>query len=1102
MRTIQWILTMMAGVLTAAVLHAAESDQFYFLARSAPADSMTAQAPEVVYLRWDVVEGSLPADIDRFVVKRDGTQIAAFPARTTMTAEAIAALYAPAEQARRKAETIAWLDDEGAQSDPPYRVDASNFAQVIYDHLHDENAPMWGMLAGRNDFNIARARYRGMIDASVAGGHTYRYELLAENNASGTPQYVRMGEASVAVGSVQPLPKVTDFEQVHGVGRCDAPERFKEHGTLYLNWSHPGTNKVEKYGNALMISGYDLYCTTTDTPPASPVDIAALASAGGYDSRGEPIMPSWLVKLNDRPVTISAEAHEERRYKGWNPPFSQLMLLPDDLREKGMGPGDRRYCFAVARDFTGNYSQTSDELNVTVPDMTPPPAPWNVWTTKYTHDDTFRLEWLNTDVANYYAEHTRGRKYCNLPTARLDKDLEWVGADQSCDANTTRRIALDPQEYLVYRFDSVAAAQNFKDSDGDGYSDSDESAPVAGAALLRLPGTACKYDAAGTLPYPNYLAARVAAVPAARIGGKSVVTFTDTEVPLHKGKYFWYRIATRDANGQLSELSQPVRAFFPKRALPDRPADRIGTKRCWYSAGSESTSNVEGGIPHPVFLDFSKKADYGTIGCASDERVLMTKTLRAEGYFAAQAKTAYLDAAECRRLNDINTRCSSEVAARFYKADGTKLAETTVSRWLCSFVYDEQSDSNLSEPSDTAELTAECGGEVEPPEDGTVTDEPIYLDPSGIDDCIKVGYRVNGVYYLEGTHCPPFGGLVPIETPQFGGGELCVEYELQNDNAESSMRFRAPCVIRPFTMKVFAPQAVSIVPSATEPSATIVWAPPKQTIVATMLEWYRKDGSSYHSDLVPYDKQNLSADGTQSLQVSITAPPPGSEWQEEWCFHARTLGKTGGAPEEAYSEWSDEVCAIRQPEAAVLPQYIPWPKIALPENDGSLNAGYFRYDGLPIIELTDTIDVEGEGCGRGIVPDCLYGANHCLVNGPIQGDCRLCKLLRDALGDSFAFVVYRQEADEPGAAGASAYYQVSPLIDRLYCSSASRVEDPFVTLVHYRVGDDVVDEYKMVYRDLFAHEIGKYYRYQIVYFDRKGEITGYKQTGWVQAVAP
>jgi len=69
--------------------------QFYLLAKPAPVASLTgtARSPEAVYLRWDLVEGALPADISGFRLYRDGTLIGDFPASGAMPEADIAALY-------------------------------------------------------------------------------------------------------------------------------------------------------------------------------------------------------------------------------------------------------------------------------------------------------------------------------------------------------------------------------------------------------------------------------------------------------------------------------------------------------------------------------------------------------------------------------------------------------------------------------------------------------------------------------------------------------------------------------------------------------------------------------------------------------------------------------------------------------------------------------------------------------------------------------------------------------------------------------------------------------------------------------------------------
>jgi hypothetical protein len=1089
MKSIQKLLTI--GIFLWASLtsisYGAAGDQFYFAGMNAPRASLSSVGanPESVYLRWDVVEGKIPADVTEFILYRNGNKIADFPATQTMNADEIGELYIGDDQDRRKRETIAWLDAEMMNSPSPHHVDNNNFALEIYNHLRSKDAPMWGMLASRNDFNIALARYRGYIDKTAVSGTTYTYELKAGNGSN----EVLIGKITLTAGSSDIIDRASDFAQVGHISRCDAPELYKEHATLYLNWSNPGSNSVGKYANALLISGYDLYRTKTETLPGYAVDMRSIAANSGYDATGNIVLPTELEKVNNQPIYISAKAEKEERYKGWNPPFSQYMELPETLEKASIKAGDQRYYFLVARDITGNYGLTQ-QLQVTIPDLTPPPAPWNIWTTRYSADNSFKILWTDVNLANYYASHKRGRKYCNLSTARLDKKLKFVAQNGSCENNKTQEISLDIGSYIVYRFDSVEDAKLFKDSDGDGYSDADEELhPDPSNTLLTLPGSACEYNATIN-GLTNYKIATVTPTPSRVVNAKAIIEFADAEPANYKNKFFWYRIATKSKSGQISDLSEPVRAFFPKHELPSRPQIGMGRRMCSYFIDQKDTGSL------PLFIDSTFDAAYGALGCETNEEdnIIMTSLAYDPAY-----KWGDLKRGQCDIVERLNITCrekdEGEPVVRFYNNKGELLKQQVINPALSCDIEDNKVHQDFN-------LTKTCRTSLESFNDGEQIDGQVYIDPTGITDCIKIGYRVDGAYYLEKTVCPPYTGLIGLAPPDIGGGEVCYSVTLQNSNAETSSAYRLPCFMIPIKKGVLKPLAVDINIFSSSSEADLTWAPPQQEIVGTMLEWYKKGvdikNNGYHTVLVP-PTDTLSPTNTQTLKVELTPEPSGSSWEEQWCFKARTLGKTGGGdPAEAYSEWSDEVCAMRRPAAVPPPQYIPWPKIPLPPKNEELEGMYLMFDGLPVIALSDPIDITGNGCGDGFLPMCdEYRQNSCFVDGDLSVDCDLCSLVEHSVVGKLHFIAYRQESIEPTHSDASEFYQVSPLIPKAYCHEHNNIDDPFVRMLH--IVKESGTYYKMFFIDRFPHKEKQYYRYQFVYFDTKGEITGYRQSNWLFA---
>ena len=119
----------------------------------------------------------------------------------------------------------------------------------------------------------------------------------------------------------------------------------------------------------------------------------------------------------------------------------------------------------------------------------------------------------------------------------------------------------------------------------------------------------------------------------------------------------------------------------------------------------------------------------------------------------------------------------------------------------------------------------------------------------------------------------------------------------------------------------------------------------------------------------------------------------------------------------------------------------------------------------------------------------------------------ICEKLKESLGEKLNFVAYRQSTKntaDPSAYGD--YVQISPLIDKLYCVSFYRngypdgvLQDPFIKLVNFNMGDPDWDGYRLVFSDRYPNIRDRWYRYQLVYFDANGEISGHRQTDWFQA---
>ena len=64
----------------------------------------------------------------------------------------------------------------------------------------------------------------------------------------------------------------------------------------------------------------------------------------------------------------------------------------------------------------------------------------------------------------------------------------------------------------------------------------------------------------------------------------------------------------------------------------------------------------------------------------------------------------------------------------------------------------------------------------------------------------------------------------------------------------------------------------------------------------------------------------------------------------------------------------------------------------------------------------------------------------------------------------------------------------------------SHLLDPYIALTNFTVADTQSFGTRAVFRDLYPFIANQHYRYQIVYFDKNGEIAGYRKTNWIQAL--
>jgi len=785
----------------------AGTGQLYFVGMTAPIGSLSAPGSEkaAVYLRWDVVDGEMPTEISKFIVRRNGEDIAELPAfidvagrrvAAVMPADEIEGLYGRTEQDRRKKETIRWLDSlldeqDNGKDDESIIINETNFAQAIHEKIDPSGQAydaFWAHMAARMDFNVARARYRAYLDMDVpAPGTSHDYELIGVMTDG---EETVLGKASVG-GAVQALPAATDFRSVL-LGRCDAPERYKDHGALALSWKPGDGSVMDTLAYSLVVVGYDLYrgnLPDDAIPSESLLDrnLRDEASRAEHTPDGR-VFFDGLEKLNDQPITIAGDAVIDSDGDGVadgedqcddSPlgarvnsvgclpadgdslnearpaPFFHFLRTAKEHAAEGIAPGDEHVYCLVGRDFTGNYTDTICRV-IRVPDMDAPPPPRAVQVLPDSPGGALRLSWDAVTVENYYEAYGNSRVFCNLDEAKETGRLCFVPRGKTCGSGGEICVDLETKAYLVYRFDDPTVAATFQDSDGDGYSDLDEHAvtdpehpaPVGYACSAETPDSPDLYA-----DLPNHLVSRVDPDEALVVlpSGRRIVEFQDAGPPVtNKGDVYWYRIAscgTVDCSpGSIGRLSPPVRGMFPERTLPDAPVFcssatdencvRLESRRCQYVA---EAVQIDSSLP--FVLDTSGKAMRVEVQCTRNGIPCSEgKPRLPDGgtfYFVKDAQSgesrAYLSSAYCGV--DVN---GAEVTLTVFDGRGRMMLQETPLRnaangSLCSLVG-------------IFEDCSATGGESDPEEWGGVIGLPFELRVP-----VKSGERVTLYREIGGT---------------------------------------------------------------------------------------------------------------------------------------------------------------------------------------------------------------------------------------------------------------------------------------------------------------------------------------------------------------
>jgi hypothetical protein len=1045
-------------------IQALAQGQFYFLATTATegATSSSGQGAKVVYLRWDVLEGKLPADVVSIMLYRDGELLLDKSINEVMGENEIADLYRYASQEQRLFETISRLKEVAIANGNDFNV--SQYAAAIRASLTDDNS-YYADMASKLDFNLAQSRYRAFIDRPAAGSYTYTLEA-----ANAFAEKATLGKLTLDTRINRSVLPVSDFKQVRQ-SQCDVPERAKDDYTVSLDWAAPGvTNITDKLASSIFVSGYDLYRSSANLDAAVTVapdkDIAQLAASSTHNERGE-VEIAGLEKVNTLPLMLNAEKGGEFEW----------METYDQLQKAGLKRGDRRAYYLVPIDFTGHYGATAKTI-VTVPDLTRPATPWDVTFFADEANNEMHISWDKIDLNNFLNAYSTHYRFCNALTAEADGVLEYVARDEYCETAVHRKISLDVVGYKVYRFDSFQMASNFVDSDGDGIANLIERLPDANKPDDQKQYMQCDYSAQPGLGIDFLVAANKPVDQPLRLSqvteellvntDRKRIVFRDTEPQSNKNDVYWYRIAAVTANDSFSLLTPPLRAIFPNRTLPDPP-------------------NITITHPGSVMNDCQVVAEKNPTAWSLTNNVRTSDemTLHCDGnsYAVDSVNSLNVENAGLCLNKDMQIACANATSRSI------SLPRVSGSGFYCQ--ADLPADLNLCSYGDQAIIEPVYGTGSVLVFEGSLVSGPLTITINApANSCISLQQTVDTQDSRVATSC---GTATPESlTYVTGSGFFCGYAVSHDENNNVSVPAMIPCPLArgstpkpPSMPKVIGQKLLSNI-------LRVSWKLPSEPLAATMIKVeHSKDGQptgAARMFSVPVAGRSNADRINHDISISKT---DGST--EKWCTSFQSVSPAHSGESSLTSGWTSPICTDKD---AALPTYLPWPEVPRTSVGEPLVFNTVSQTGLidPGVGnslFVDLFTMTGDAaCQYDAPPGQVFATVGCLNEGRFN--------INKELSSFTSFMVYRQSKN---AGTLGDWIQVSPLIEYAHWDETVISDRPFFILndpfIKLYQDTGAADQWTFVFKDNYPFINGLDYRYQIVFFGNNHDLKSVRKSDWI-----
>ncbi len=1062
----------------------ADDSQVYFVGKVAfsGGSSQVEQDNKVIYLRWDILEGDLPDDVKAIVLKKNNVTLLESNIGQIITREEIETIYAGTAQKQRLLNTITLLK-KYVLGNNLIDVDdfvASDFADKLIEILSNpSDHDAWIKLASRININIARARFRAYIDPVISNNPTYTLHAISTSGSTAL-----IGQLNIDPSKIAQLLPVTNFKQVPNES-CNVADSMKDHNTVVLDWDAAGTGETDHSitdmtSNAIQLSGYNLYRTTTNLPTgetAVPVmDIASLSAAAKHDQRGN------VSTLTSNGHTLERVNDYLLMSEGSSTDLNEAAFFetPEQLSAAGLKPGDIRAYYIVPVDFAGHLGVTQGTI-VTVPDKTRPATPWNVgFKIKGTAEPEAMLQWDKSTLENYTQKYSDVYVICSEENGKV----AFAANQESCDKPSYTHLNIS--EYIIYRFGSSTKALNFHDSDGDGVADVDE----------RPSDSQCNSEV--TSAGKNYRV-QTDAADMEKVGNK--ISFSDPLLvePDNIGKVFWYRLASKNSDGRISYLSSPVKAVFHDiftLAKPEFTAEIAGNCCEVTQIGKETTTpwsfTDEIGEHDTISLDFSNDS------FSPSESITLSEFSDPQSGLCYESLSG---PSQSPIRNFWGTKANRVLIYPGVSADDDSPAP------YCKVAL--HPDMNLCKAGAWQLVKKSCDqpltdGEIVEP-NSTILYTLASAEPGS---CIEVMEEIDGSYTRVASSCGESNSTLLEFAAQPG---FCGHAVAQDSSGNTSPWAVLPCSSPAPVNPPNPPQIISL--SANVDTAVFSWRLPLDPVSVTLIELSSDQSPAIDdSDRQLITVPNAGFQPGRIFEDHSTAIHLLEGSREQWCVRMKAIAPIAdGATVPLSSRWSNKVCRFRSTSNVESTTYFPWPKVEnlqvkmnLPvilASDLAVSGSSMPFESMPIMINFGLHEIDGQSC---IIHDITETAElEPLFFGRDMTCFSMAATLEQSMVSDLPFILYRQAETATGER--SNWIQVSPLIDKVHWDQTFdkdenqniwKLNDPYFRF--FRIPSLPDGGWFLSYSDRYPYVSGYKYRYQMVIFSEQHAIRAIRQSSWVQ----